>query len=580
MQSDLNKVTSLVSAMTVNTEQSSHRPMINSHRSLMQSSTESVSPAELERNMDYDSVRYRGSESENNIGNRSDISYATSASVTTIGASSSIFQQQYQTFSNKDMLPPISSREDILYFPDPSLNDDGTGSPCCGGARSGPRSPRDIRLPKRPPEYLQLYVKCERSEPFVNEDSDIENWYMDAENQVTADRTLVARGSTDLIEFIGGIVKSFGLSPPSPENDDASEVKEDGDNDDVEKMKDADNSSESLLGCYKDICFVSDVKLTTDNETAETHLIPLPVPGLYYKYIGRPGFGGGDSVSDGSSKRKKKKKRKEQPLSKSSVLSTDPAGLRRTLIAQLLDKPVHPCRSDDHCHKGKEERVRTRMALVYCTPKRKAFVSSRSTFQGTLPETIYHFQILLEGIVAEEDLPSSFQSQTSLRCVGATGGVLGGSVMDTREEIDDLNRKLWRMRKGDDVDVIGLATPNASRDANLEQIIEPLGVPLFDFVGNQTPREFVVDRCMYNIYSGKLSMEVARKTQHAVEAVENTTEWLARRVEEFTRGLAGGAAACEDTFLSMVFENEKLEEFDAVVSRFGIVGTTSQSKWV
>ena len=182
-------------------------------------------------------------------------------------------------------------------------------------------------------------------------------------------------------------------------------------------------------------------------------------------------------------------------------------------------------------------------------------------------------------MVAEEDLPSSFQSQTPLRCVGATGGVLGGSLMDTQVEIDDLNRKLWKMRP-EDSDVVGLSTPAAEREANLERIIRPLGIPLFDLAGNQTPREFVVDRCLYNIYSGKLSMEVAKKTQHAVEAVENTTEWLSRRMEEFTRGLVDGAAACEDAFITMAFENENLDEFDTVVSRLGVVSTTSKSKWI
>ena len=80
--------------------------------------------------------------------------------------------------------------------------------------------------------------------------------------------------------------------------------------------------------------------------------------------------------------------------------------------------------------------------------------------------------------------------------------------MDTQDEIDKLNRTMWRRRKGGHVqDVIVLATPKAKRNENLERIILPLECTLFDVVGNQTPKEFVVDRCLYNIYSGKLSTE-------------------------------------------------------------------------
>ena len=77
--------------------------------------------------------------------------------------------------------------------------------------------------------------------------------------------------------------------------------------------------------------------MTTCQETNEAHLIPLPVPGLYYKYIDRNG-----RISDNGgcrSSSKKKKKKKEQRL------STDPAGLQGTLDAQLLDKPIHPSSS-------------------------------------------------------------------------------------------------------------------------------------------------------------------------------------------------------------------------------------------
>ena len=73
-----------------------------------------------------------------------------------------------------------------------------------------------------------------------------------------------------------------------------------------------------------------------------------------------------------------------------------------------------------------------------------------------------------------------------------------------QNEINELNCKLWRGR-----DVIGLYSPKVNRHENLERIIDILGVPLFDVAGNQTPKEFVVDRCLYNMNSGKLSMDLA-----------------------------------------------------------------------
>ena len=66
----------------------------------------------------------------------------------------------------------------------------------------------------------------------------------------------------------------------------------------------------------------------------------------------------------------------------------------------------------------------------------------------------------------------------------------------------------------------------------------------------------------------------------AVEAAEDAAEWLGQRVDAFTRGLVDGTVACEDKFLAMAFENEKLEEFDNVVSRLGIVSATSKSRWI
>ena len=429
---------------------------------------------------------------------------------------------EYQSLSNKDMLPPMRPRETILYLPlSPK-------SPCCDGVLN---ISRHQNMRKRPPSYLQLYVKCERSEPFINKDLDIVTWYRNAsDSRVTADRTLVVRGTTNLMELICGIVESFGLT--SSLDDDACESA-------------SNKGNELSLGCYKGVCFVSDIKIMRCKETAKINLTPLPIPGLHYKYVDRSG--------DDTSNREMKGTHKS-----SSVLSMDPYGLRRTLVAQLLDKSSLSPKSDDK----KEEGTRDRLALVYCAPKRSAHVSLRSTHQGVLPETIYHFQLILEGIVNEDDLPSSFQSQTAIRCVGATGGVLGGSVIDTKEEIDELNRALWKGR-----DVVGLSTPKANRLEKLEQIIDMLGVPLFDLAGNQTPKEFVVDRCLYNIYSGKLSMEVAQKTQDTVEAIEGTTEWLARRVDALARTLT----ACEDSYLSM--QDDKLDEFDAAVSRL-------EKKWV
>ena len=141
---------------------------------------------------------------------------------------------------------------------------------------------------------------------------------------------------------------------------------------------------------------------------------------------------------------------------------------------------------------------------------------------------------------------------------------------------------LWKGRRseglgnGDKWDVIGLAAPRPTSEENLEQILPTLGVPLFDVVGNQTPRELLVDRCLYNIYSGRLSMEVARKAQDTMEAIENTSEWLVRQVGEFSRVLTDGAVACEDELISMTFENDNLQEFDEVISKFAI----GQTNWI
>lgn len=446
--------------------------------------------------------------------------------------------EEYRTLTNKDMLPPITQREKVLYYP----IEHNSSSPCCIKASDKGRD-NSNPLRKRPPSYHQLYIKCERSEPYINKDADIVTWYRNAsDNRVTADRTLVVRSTTDLRELIHGIAKAFGLTSPDKDNTGGSA---DGDNNNLS------------LGCYKDICFVSDIKMTTCVETAETHLTPLPIPGFYYKYVDR------------SNNAVPNKNRKGDPRS-SSVLSSDVLGLRRTLTAQVLDKPIYPCSRSSSKQSDVPEGVRTRLALVYCTPKRNAYISPRSTHHGVLPETIYHFQILLEGIVAEDDLPSSFQSQTAIRCVGATGGVLGGSIMDTQEEIDELNRSLWNGR-----DVIGLLSPRGNQQDKLERIIDMLRMPLFDTAGNQLPKEFVVDRCLYNICSGKLSMNVASSTRHTVEG---TAEWLAQRVDDISKSLADSTIACEETYNA--FENDyNFDDFDSAVSRSG-KSRNKKSSWM
>lgn len=441
---------------------------------------------------------------------------------------------EYQTLSNKDMLPPMKLRESILYYPNHSTKT----TTCCDGAPS-PRHSSIIR--NRPPSYLQLYVKCERSEPFINKDLDIVTWYRNAsDSRVTAERTLVVRNTTNMIDLIGGIIESFGLTSPNNTEYDDNGI-----------------GKELSQGCYKSVCFISDVKTREIENTAMINLTPLPIPGLRYKYVDR------SSEGDTSKRKEDKGEHNSSSLSSSSsVLAMDPYGLRLTLVAQLLDKSIYKYPSSvlspkQFSNKDHSEGVRNRLALVFCTPKRRAYISPRSTIQGILPETIYHFQLILEGVVGEDNLPSSFQSQTAIRCVSATGGVLGGSVIDTNDEINELNRKLWKGR-----DVVGLYTPRANRHENLERIIDLLGVPLFDVVGNQTPKEFVVDRCLYDMYSGKLSMVLAQKTQDTVEAIEGTTEWIARRVDD----LAKTITACDDSYGN--FERGKFDEFDAAVSRF------------
>ena len=434
----------------------------------------------------------------------------------------------YQKFSNRDMLPPITPRENILYnLPSREVEP----SSCCSN-NAPPRAKR-----KRP-TYLQLYVKCDRSEPYLqpSESMDIVTWYRNGNNEVTADRSLVVRGTTSLLDLIGGIIETFGLF--SDHSDACMKA----------------NASSPLLMAYNDVCFMSDIK-TTENEHGETtNLTPLPIPGFYYKYVDREVHG-------------------RSEMEKESLLSTDPVVLTRTLVAQVLDKPLYQSQHKKKNKKKKKRDIRTRLALVYCTPKREAYVSPR-TQKGVLPETIYHFQILLDGVVHEDDLPSSFTSQTAIRCVGSTGGVAGGSMIDSTEEIQDLNRTLWGVR-----DVVGLVnTSTTDPQRNLEQIIDVLGVPLFDNVGNQTLKEPPLDRCLYHIYSGNLSLSMAKKTQRTVEKMQGTTEWLAKGVEAFTKGITASLCVVEDDNMILFGGDDDLD--GSMMSRLSVSSSKSRTRVV
>eukprot|EP00984_Skeletonema_dohrnii_P033855 scaffold31860_cov61-Skeletonema_dohrnii-CCMP3373.AAC.1 len=103
-------------------------------------------------------------------------------------------------------------------------------------------------------------------------------------------------------------------------------------------------------------------------------------------------------------------------------------------------------------------------------------------------------------------------------------------MIDSKQEIQDLNRTLWGVN-----DVVGLVHPTPDPQRNLEQIIDVLDIPLFDNVGNQTLKELPLDRCLYHIYSGNLSLSMAKKTQRTVEKMQGTSEWLAKGVEAFTK---------------------------------------------
>jgi hypothetical protein len=354
-------------------------------------------------------------------------------------------------------------------------------------------------------------------------------WYRNGENHVTADRTLVVRGTTSLYELIRAITFCFGLV----------------DSRYVRSGHQTGGTAELLssLGCYNGVCFLSDVKTSSCPDTSRTQLTPLPIPGFYYKYVPRGSTEGSEAT--------------DLPEKGSSVLSNDPVGLQRTCVAQLFDTPLF---GEANYKLTNPPAGRTRLAFVYCTPKRQAYLSSR-TQRAFLPETIYHFQIMLEGIVDEDDLPSSFQTQIPIRCVGGIGGVHGGNVIDTSEEVNELNRELWGDR-----DVLGLVSPSADPEKNCEKIIGILGTPLFDPLGHQAYKENVVGRCLYHICSGRLSMTLAEKTQGTVNAVTGTTDWLARQVEQFAKSISRKANSCMDEDL-LCIGNEYDQKLEALVTK-------------
>jgi len=445
--------------------------------------------------------------------------------------SPSTMTSQYQRLNNKEMLPPIIPRQDVLFYPLPPHP---PSSPCCGFDNTYQAQRRQ----RRPPSYLQLYVKCEWSEPFVQPDAsmDIITWYKNKDNDITADRTLVVCGTTSLYEVIQSILLSFGLLDTEvvagPEGDSAANL-------------------HKSLG-YNGVCFLSDIKATTCSATSSTKLTPLPIPGFYYKYVPRGLHEGyGANVMNSQSER-----------NGSTVLSNDPTGLTRTLTAQVLDTPLFPQSNKD---KNTQSQGRTRLAFVYCTPKRQAYVSSR-TQRAVLPETIYHFQIILEGIVCEDELPSSFQTQIPVRCVNGFGGVQGGNIVDTPYEVDELNRKLWGKRN-----VIGLVSPSSKRIENTDKIIDILSTPLFDPIGNQSSKEGVVQRCLYQIFSGRLSMKIAESTQGTVEACIGTTDLLARHVDSVTNSVYKKLDSCtEEDLDDICFGAEYDRKLEALVSKVGL----------
>jgi hypothetical protein len=78
-----------------------------------------------------------------------------------------------------------------------------------------------------------------------------------------------------MIDLIGGIIESFGLTSLDTDSD-----------------YDGGIGKELSQGCYKSVCFMSDVKTRECEDTAMINLTPLSIPGLRYKYVDR---GNGDN---------------------------------------------------------------------------------------------------------------------------------------------------------------------------------------------------------------------------------------------------------------------------------------------
>jgi hypothetical protein len=145
-----------------------------------------------------------------------------------------------------------------------------------------------------------------------------------------------------------------------------------------------------------------------------------------------------------------------------------------------------------------------------------------------------------------------------VRCVSGVGGVTGGNLIDSEHEVKDLNRKLWGERN-----VVGLVSPSSSREKNREKIIDVLSIPLFDPMGNQSLKEGVVERALYQLSSGQLSMKIAKRTQGTVDTCIGSTDWLARQVGSITKCVSKKANACMDEDVL----NEYDQKLEALVTR-------------
>ena len=74
---------------------------------------------------------------------------------------------------------------------------------------------------------------------------------------------MVVRGTTNTIDLIGGIIESFGLTSPDTHSDDDGGI-----------------GKELSQGCYKLVCFISNIKTRECEDTAMINLTPLSIPGL------------------------------------------------------------------------------------------------------------------------------------------------------------------------------------------------------------------------------------------------------------------------------------------------------------